>query len=272
MIRNCAVWYSVKDSNVLYMYNTTLNQMHFTENLVSHSRTHRRMQSEIQFWFSEFSWLLRLSWVGTCMNRPRSSCTNFNFKSNVLLRIPWQSTDAVQRPNTNGTERRRKLRAEVFDPDPGSRRELSRRGQSGHPGRGGGCLCWRQEGAGRAYVTRMTSDGSSDSVRTLTTWPSPGVKPYKQGSLEGGKEANHERWNLASVTTLPSNHSLPNWQCQYLRMRGRQVYYLMAFLFVSVLTNWRTWNLPQFSQHPSNYHKTKISIFNYSHIWRCRNV
>ena len=34
----------------------------------------------------------------------------------------------------------------------------------------------------------MTSDGSSDSVRTLTTWPSPGVKPYKQGSLEGEKK------------------------------------------------------------------------------------
>ena len=56
----------------------------------------------------------------------------------------------------------------------------------------GGCLCWRQEGLDGAYVTRMTSDGS-DSVPTLTTWPSPGVKPHKQ-RREGGEAWRGSRW------------------------------------------------------------------------------
>ena len=57
----------------------------------------------------------------------------------------------------------------------------------------GGCLCWRQEGLDGAYVTRMTSDGS-DSVPTLTTWPSPGVKPHKQRREGGGEAWRGSRW------------------------------------------------------------------------------
>ena len=71
----------------------------------------------------------------------------------------------------------------------------------------GGCLCWRQEGLDGAYVTRMTSDGS-DSVPTLTTWPSPGVKPHKQrreggGKPEGEADEGKAEGNLASVTSWP---------------------------------------------------------------------
>ena len=69
----------------------------------------------------------------------------------------------------------------------------------------GGCLCWRQEGLDGAYVTRMTSDGS-DSVPTLTTWPSPGVKPHKQRREGGGSLKGKPMKGKQRETLLQSPH------------------------------------------------------------------
>ena len=46
----------------------------------------------------------------------------------------------------------------------------------------------------------------SNSNHLAQSW---GEAPQAGKPRGGGKEANHERRNLASVTTLPSNHSLP---------------------------------------------------------------
>ena len=126
---------------------------------------------------------------------------NFNlFESNVLPWIPRQSSNSYK-------NQIREERTDVSLPGLAlTLRALDRWWVGGASlDIQGGCLCWRQEGLDGAYVTRMTSDGS-DSVPTLTTWPSPGVKPHKQRREGGGSLKGKPMKGKQRETLLQSPH------------------------------------------------------------------